>query len=121
MNEQMNEALVKTEMLLFFLLALESSRFLSEFLKSYPIAPTLKLRLNEHLQARKEHLKSKRETRNWYPANCVWTVLNVLGDLSQSLREAFQGIKGVLTRFMASSNFYSGKYVIGKILFHIQT
>lgn len=40
-------------------------------------------------------------------------------DLSQSLREVFQRIKGVLTRFMASSNFYSGKYVIGKTYYFV--
>lgn len=119
MNKWMNEALVKTEMVLFFLWALKSSRFLSEFLKSYPIAPTLKLRLNEQLKARKEHLKPKRETRNRYPANCIWTDLNTLSDLSPSLREVFQGIKGVLTRFMAFSNFYSGKYAIGKTYYFV--
>lgn len=64
MNEQMNEALGEKEMFLFFIWALESSRFLSEFLKLCPIAPTLMLRLNEHLKARKVHLKPKRETGN---------------------------------------------------------
>lgn len=55
---------MKTEMFLLFLWALESSRFLSEFLKSYPMAHTCRLRPNGYLKARQEYLEPKREIRH---------------------------------------------------------